>query len=194
MPILATRGHRVRASPTDGRARRMATLLAEVEDLHARVIQGGSPASVQRHRDRGKLPVRERLALLADRHGFVLELSPLAGWGTTDPLGGGLRHRYHRNPRPRRHGHRQRPDGARRLALTDVHHQDPARDGHRRDQSAAGRHAGRIRRRRPRQASRYLRAGRRTVPPARPNCRRPESPPSPWFSDPPPPVAHTCRA
>ncbi|SBS79105.1 Methylcrotonoyl-CoA carboxylase beta chain, mitochondrial [uncultured Mycobacterium sp.] len=69
---------------------RMASLLAEVEGLQDQVAQGGSPASVQRHRERGKLPVRERLALLADRHGFVLELSPLAGWGTTDPLGGGL--------------------------------------------------------------------------------------------------------
>lgn len=69
---------------------RMEALLAEVEDLHDKVAAGGSAASVQRHRDRGKLPVRERISLLADRHGFVLELSPLAGWGTTDPLGGGL--------------------------------------------------------------------------------------------------------
>jgi acetyl-CoA carboxylase carboxyltransferase component len=68
----------------------MAALLAEVEDLHGKVAEGGSAASVQRHRERGKLPVRERLSLLADRHGFIMELSPLAGWGTTDPLGGGL--------------------------------------------------------------------------------------------------------
>lgn len=89
MPILTTE---VIASgaPHQRARRRMEALLAEVEGLHGTVIQGGSPASVQRHRDRGKLPVRERLALLADRHGFILELSPLAGWGTTDPLGGGL--------------------------------------------------------------------------------------------------------
>ncbi|KUI29252.1 acetyl-CoA carboxylase carboxyltransferase subunit [Mycobacterium sp. GA-2829] len=68
----------------------MSALLAEIEQQHGMVIGGGSAASVQRHRDRGKLPVRERLALLADRHGFILELSPLAGWGTTDPLGGGI--------------------------------------------------------------------------------------------------------
>ncbi|OBK88445.1 acetyl-CoA carboxylase carboxyltransferase subunit [Mycolicibacter sinensis] len=68
----------------------MAALLAEVDGLQGKVAEGGSADSVQRHRERGKLPVRERLSLLADRHGFIMELSPLAGWGTTDPLGGGL--------------------------------------------------------------------------------------------------------
>lgn len=89
MPVLTTEV--IASSEPYQRARaRMETLLAEVNRLHRNVGEGGSAASVQRHRDRGKLTVRERLALLADRHGFVLELSPLAGWGTTDPLGGGL--------------------------------------------------------------------------------------------------------
>jgi acetyl-CoA carboxylase carboxyltransferase component len=89
VPVLATEV--IASSDLYQRARRkMETLLADIKDLERKATQGGSPASVQRHRDRGKLPVRERLALLADRHGFVLELSPLAGWGTTDPLGGGL--------------------------------------------------------------------------------------------------------
>ncbi|MCX2930607.1 acyl-CoA carboxylase subunit beta [Mycobacterium sp. CVI_P3] len=89
MPVLATEV--IASSDPHQRARtKMQALLAEVKDLERTVTEGGSPASVQRHRDRGKLPVRERLGLLADRHGFVLELSPLAGWGTTDPLGGGL--------------------------------------------------------------------------------------------------------
>ncbi|MGV0643932.1 carboxyl transferase domain-containing protein [Mycolicibacterium sp. XJ2546] len=89
MPVLATEV--VPSSEPYRRARtRTQALLAEVTDLQNQVAQGGSSASVQRHRDRGKLPVRERLALLVDRHGFILELSTLAGWGTTDPLGGGL--------------------------------------------------------------------------------------------------------
>lgn len=89
MSVLATEV--IASSEPCQRARaRMQTLLAEVEDLQRQAAAGGSPASLQRHRDRGKLPVRERLALLADRHGFVFELSTLAGWGTTDPLGGGL--------------------------------------------------------------------------------------------------------
>ncbi|WP_234783072.1 acyl-CoA carboxylase subunit beta [Mycolicibacter sinensis] len=89
MPVLATEVNP--SSEPHRRARsRMAALLAEVDGLHGKVAEGGSAASVQRHRERGKLPVRERLSLLADRHGFIMELSPLAGWGTTDPLGGGL--------------------------------------------------------------------------------------------------------
>ncbi|MGB9305123.1 MAG: carboxyl transferase domain-containing protein, partial [Mycobacterium sp.] len=89
MPVLATEVA-PSSEPNQRARRRMESLLAEVQALQDKVVQGGSPASVQRHRDRGKLPVRERLALLVDRHGFLLELSPLAGWGTTDPLGGGL--------------------------------------------------------------------------------------------------------
>lgn len=89
MPVLATEVNP--SSEPYRRARsRMAALLAEVDDLHGKVAEGGSAASVQRHGERGKLLVRERLSLLADRHGFIMELSPLAGWGTTDPLGGGL--------------------------------------------------------------------------------------------------------
>ena len=40
-----------------------------------------------RHRDRGKLPVRERLALLLDPDSPFLELSPLAAWGTDFTVG-----------------------------------------------------------------------------------------------------------
>ncbi|MFE9322595.1 acyl-CoA carboxylase subunit beta [Nocardia sp. NPDC052278] len=68
----------------------MLGLVADLEDQQRRAQQGGSPAAVARHRDRGKLPVRERIALLRDRHGTFLELSALAGWGTGDPLGGGV--------------------------------------------------------------------------------------------------------
>ncbi len=89
MPVLATEV--ITSSEAYRRAHaRMSALLADVETLHGKVVLGGSPASVQRHLERGKLPVRERLSLLADRHGFIFELSPLAGWGTTDPLGGGM--------------------------------------------------------------------------------------------------------
>ena len=39
---------------------------------------------VQRHRDRGKIPVRERIDLLIDPFSPFLELSPLAAWGLYD--------------------------------------------------------------------------------------------------------------
>ncbi|MBI1377882.1 MAG: acyl-CoA carboxylase subunit beta [Frankiales bacterium] len=73
--------------------------LEEIARLQAAVVGGGGSggadpakdaAAVARLRRRGKLLPRERIALLLDRGSDFLELSPLAGWGTDDPLGGGL--------------------------------------------------------------------------------------------------------
>ena len=71
--------------------------LAELDALLAQVVAGGgSPdpeknaRTVARHRSRGKLLPRERVAALLDRDSAFLELSPLAGWGTDDPLGAGV--------------------------------------------------------------------------------------------------------
>jgi acetyl-CoA carboxylase carboxyltransferase component len=49
---------------------------------------GGGEKYVTRHRERGKLMVRERIELLLDRDAPFLELSPLAAWGTEYALGG----------------------------------------------------------------------------------------------------------
>ena len=68
----------------------MQALLDEVRAAEATALEGGGERYVARHRERGKLLVRERIDLLVDRAGWFLELSPLAGWGTTDPLTGGL--------------------------------------------------------------------------------------------------------
>jgi acetyl-CoA carboxylase carboxyltransferase component len=72
------------------RARRDAMLvrLGELADEHAKALAGGGPKYVQRHRDRGKLTVRERVELLVDPDSPLLELSPLAGYGTGFPVGG----------------------------------------------------------------------------------------------------------
>jgi 3-methylcrotonyl-CoA carboxylase beta subunit/propionyl-CoA carboxylase len=43
--------------------------------------QGGGPRYLQRHREQGKLPVRERIDKLLDPGSPFLELSPLAAWG-----------------------------------------------------------------------------------------------------------------
>jgi acyl-CoA carboxylase subunit beta len=51
---------------------------------------GGGEKYVTRHRQRGKLMIRERIELLLDRDVPFLELSPLAGWGTEYALGGGM--------------------------------------------------------------------------------------------------------
>jgi 3-methylcrotonyl-CoA carboxylase beta subunit len=55
-----------------------------LKTLHARQawsLAGGGDRMVQRHRDRGKIPVRERIDLLIDPFSPFLELSPLAAWG-----------------------------------------------------------------------------------------------------------------
>jgi acyl-CoA carboxylase subunit beta len=67
----------------------MEALLDEVRSAQDTVVAGGGQKYVDRHRARDKLMVRERIELLLDRDSPFLELSPLAGWGTNDPLGGG---------------------------------------------------------------------------------------------------------
>ncbi len=68
----------------------MQNLLTGVLDMHERALEGGGDKYVLRHLARGKLLARDRIDLLLDRDSPFLELSALAGWGTDDPLGGGL--------------------------------------------------------------------------------------------------------
>jgi acetyl-CoA carboxylase carboxyltransferase component len=68
----------------------MEALLEEVLSAQSRALEGGGERYVARHRERGRLLVRERIHLLVDPGSPFLELSPLAGWGTPDPLGGGI--------------------------------------------------------------------------------------------------------
>jgi acetyl-CoA carboxylase carboxyltransferase component len=63
---------------------RMTTLVAEYRDRLTRVRQGGGPKYLQRHREQGKLPVRERIDKLLDPESPFLELSPLAAWEMYD--------------------------------------------------------------------------------------------------------------
>jgi acetyl-CoA carboxylase carboxyltransferase component len=72
-------------------AARRAAMLAKLEELdaeHAKALAGGGPKYVKRHRNRGKLTVRERVELLIDADSPFLELSALAGHGTGFPVGG----------------------------------------------------------------------------------------------------------
>jgi acetyl-CoA carboxylase carboxyltransferase component len=57
------------------------SLIAELNDCLSVVRQGGGEAAVRRHRERGKLLARDRIALLTDPQTPFLELSPLAAWG-----------------------------------------------------------------------------------------------------------------
>ncbi|WP_228389082.1 acyl-CoA carboxylase subunit beta [Cumulibacter manganitolerans] len=68
----------------------MLDMLGEINAENTKVLAGGGEKYVARHRQRGKLLARERVELLVDRGSALLELSPLAGYGTEHPLGGGV--------------------------------------------------------------------------------------------------------
>jgi 3-methylcrotonyl-CoA carboxylase beta subunit len=86
MPVLRTR---LDPSARETRANHDAMTVL-VEELRARqaalVIDGagGDERSIARHRERGKLPVRERIDHLLDPGSAFLELSPLAATGLYD--------------------------------------------------------------------------------------------------------------
>jgi acetyl-CoA carboxylase carboxyltransferase component len=86
MPVL-----RSRLDPASPEARAnhdaMAALVADLRERQAIVAgrgAGGDDRSIARHRERGKLPVRERIDLLLDPGSPFLELSPLAANGLYD--------------------------------------------------------------------------------------------------------------
>ena len=86
MPVL-----RSRLDPAAAETRANHEALAGlVDDLRARQAAvagraaGGDERSIARHRERGKLPVRERIERLLDPGSAFLELSPLAATGLYD--------------------------------------------------------------------------------------------------------------
>jgi len=70
--------------------RNRAAMLERLEEIDRQLALargGGGERYVARHRQRGKLLVRERIELLVDRDSPFLELSPLAAWGTDFTVG-----------------------------------------------------------------------------------------------------------
>src|SRR5712691_2350591 len=63
---------------------RMQQLVAELAERTARAREGGGAKYLQRQRDQGKLPARERIDRLLDAGSPFLELSPLAANGMYD--------------------------------------------------------------------------------------------------------------
>jgi 3-methylcrotonyl-CoA carboxylase beta subunit/propionyl-CoA carboxylase len=63
---------------------RMTALVGELRERIAAARQGGGPRYLERHRQQGKLPVRERIDRLLDPDAPFLELSPLAAWDVYD--------------------------------------------------------------------------------------------------------------
>ena len=63
---------------------KMLALVAELRQRHERAREGGGPKYLERHKQQGKLPVRERIAQLLDAETPFLELSALAAWDLYD--------------------------------------------------------------------------------------------------------------
>ena len=66
------------------RYERMAALVAELRERTVEVARGGGERAMERHRERGKLPVRERIDRLVDPDTAFLELGALAAWDLYD--------------------------------------------------------------------------------------------------------------
>ena len=86
MPVLRSR---LDPASDEARANRAAmdALVQQLREKTAAVSDrgaGGDDRSIQRHRERGKLPVRERIDRLIDPGSAFLELSPLAADGLYD--------------------------------------------------------------------------------------------------------------
>jgi acetyl-CoA carboxylase carboxyltransferase component len=79
---MQTLESQIRADSPEFRANRdnMTALLAELRTRLEQARQGGGERYLQRHRDQGKLPVRERIERVVDPGSPFLELSPLAAW------------------------------------------------------------------------------------------------------------------
>jgi acetyl-CoA carboxylase carboxyltransferase component len=86
MPVLSSRLD-PGAAETRANHDAMATLVDDLRNRQATLAAGGAggdETSIARHRERGKLPVRERIDGLLDPGSAFLELSPLAATGLYD--------------------------------------------------------------------------------------------------------------
>jgi 3-methylcrotonyl-CoA carboxylase beta subunit len=90
MPVLSTRIDPDSAGFAEN-ASHLRGLVADLNERLAKALCGGAEAARERHRKRGKLLARERVAALLDPDSAFLELSPLAGLGLYEdelPAGG----------------------------------------------------------------------------------------------------------
>ena len=86
MTVLATSVDRSSPEYTANRAA-LLEQLAALDAEQAKAVAGGGPKYVERHHQRGKLLVRERIELLVDPGTPFLELSSLAAWGSDFTVG-----------------------------------------------------------------------------------------------------------
>jgi acyl-CoA carboxylase subunit beta len=80
-PVLSTRID-TRSPSYLANREAMQALLDEVNAQQQSGVTAGGERYIARHRERGKMLVRERMELLVDPHTPLLELQALAGYGT----------------------------------------------------------------------------------------------------------------
>jgi acetyl-CoA carboxylase carboxyltransferase component len=68
----------------------MLGLLKEIDDLAQQAAAGGGPRAHERLRQRGKMPIRERIHLALDPDSPFLEISSLAAYCSDYTVGGGM--------------------------------------------------------------------------------------------------------
>lgn len=68
----------------------MTETLAQLHTLHEEVAAGGGEEAMARLRSRGKMPLRERIAMVLDPDSPFLEISPLAAWRSNFTVGSGF--------------------------------------------------------------------------------------------------------
>ena len=68
----------------------MLETLAQLDALHEEVAAGGGGEAMARLRARGKMPLRERIAMVLDPDSPFLEISPLAAWRSNFTVGSGF--------------------------------------------------------------------------------------------------------
>ena len=89
MPVLVDTLNPASDAYRENCAAMLAQITAHDVEL-AKVVGGGGPTYVERHRTRGKMLARERIEAMLDPASPFLELSPLVAWGTQFPVGAGI--------------------------------------------------------------------------------------------------------
>src|SRR5262245_58229151 len=86
MPVLASAVEPDSPAFTENREAMLARL-SELDDALDKARAGGGESYTKRHHDRGKMLARERIEVLVDRDSPLLELMPVAAFGSDFPVG-----------------------------------------------------------------------------------------------------------
>ena len=89
MPVIESKLDVRSESYARNRAEMLETL-AGLDALYQEAAQGGGEETMARLRARGKMPLRERIAMALDPDSPFLEISPLAAWRSNFQVGSGF--------------------------------------------------------------------------------------------------------